>query len=366
PPRRHARGAEAAGAARRRARPRRLHEHHPLDPLHHQLGDALAARHGERLGPEVGEQHLHLAAVVAVDGAGAVEHGHAVAQRQPRARAHLGLEALWQLQHEPGRHQGTRAGLQAQGRSPRQRRQQVEPGGAFRLVGGQVEAATVREPDDSDGNGLSARLAAPGIPAPHVAAVISASRSAARATSRRATSPLSSSGQLSTPCAVTMCTVLRSPPMTPVEGDTSLATIQSAPLALRLALAYSTTFSVSAANPITSGGRTPCGSAAMVLRMSGFSTSSSVGAALAPFLIFCDACPATRQSATAAANTPISAGRAARTAASMSSAVSTRTTLTPGGSARLTGPHTSVTSAPSARASAAIATPCLPDERLAM
>ena len=32
---------------------------------------------------EVGEQHLHLAAVVAVDGAGAVEHGDAVAQREP-------------------------------------------------------------------------------------------------------------------------------------------------------------------------------------------------------------------------------------------------------------------------------------------
>ena len=32
----------------------------------------------------------------------------------------------------------------------------------------------------------------------------------------------------------------------------------------------------------------------------------------------------------------------------------------------LAGPHTSVTSAPSARASAAIAAPCLPDERLAM
>ncbi len=46
------------------------------------------------------------------------------------------------------------------------------------------------------------------------------------------------------------------------------------------------TFSVSAAKPITSGGRLPGRSAAMVLRMSGFSTSSSLGEALAPFLIF--------------------------------------------------------------------------------
>ena len=42
-----------------------------------------------------------------------------------------------------------------------------------------------------------------------------------------------------------------SPPMTPLAGDTSLATIQSQPLRASLALACSTTFSVSAANPIT-------------------------------------------------------------------------------------------------------------------
>ena len=71
----------------------------------------------------------------------------------------------------------------------------------------------------------------------------------------------------------------------------------------------------------------------MVLRMSGFSTSSSRGSSLPPFLIFSLDCVATRQSATAAANTAMSAGRAACAAASISRAVSTRTTFTPGGSA---------------------------------
>ena len=75
----------------------------------------------------------------------------------------------------------------------------------------------------------------------------------------------------------------------PVSGDTSLATIQSAPLALRLAEAYSVTFWVSAAKPMTRAGRLPGRSAAMVLRMSGFSISSSLGRALPPFLIFSDA-----------------------------------------------------------------------------
>ena len=70
--------------------------------------------------------------------------------------------------------------------------------------------------------------------------------------------------------------------MMPVSGETSLATIQSAPLVLRLPAACSTTFSVSAAKPITSGGRLPGRSEEMVLRMSGFSMSSSLGEAFAP------------------------------------------------------------------------------------
>ena len=84
------------------------------------------------------------------------------------------------------------------------------------------------------------------------------------------------------------------------------------------------------------------------------------------FLIFSFDCEATRQSATAAANTAMSAGSAARTALSISSAVSTRTVSTPAGGGTCVGPVTSVTRAPSAAASAAMALPCLPEERLAM
>jgi hypothetical protein len=100
--------------------------------------------------------------------------------------------------------------------------------------------------------------------------------------------------------------------------------------------------------------------------MSGFSVSASFGDAPAPFLILFACGLAARQSATAAANTATSAGSAFVTAASMSCAVVTLTTATPGGSGRLTGPDTSVTSAPAAAAAAAMAWPCLPDERLAM
>ena len=52
--------------------------------------------------------------------------------------------------------------------------------------------------------------------------------------------------------AVTSSMVLRSPPMMPVAGDTSLARIQSQPLRLSFSRALAATFSVSAAKPITS------------------------------------------------------------------------------------------------------------------
>jgi hypothetical protein len=48
-----------------------------------QLRDPLPAPHLERLLPQIGEDHLHFAAIVAVDRAGRVEAGDAVLQRQP-------------------------------------------------------------------------------------------------------------------------------------------------------------------------------------------------------------------------------------------------------------------------------------------
>ena len=62
-------------------------------------------------------------------------------------------------------------------------------------------------------------------------------------------------------------------------------------------------------------------------------------------------------SATAATITAISAGSAARTASRISSARSTWMVFTPTGSAIVTGPETSVTSAPSFASAAAIAWP---------
>ena len=125
------------------------------------------------------------------------------------------------------------------------------------------------------------------------------------------------------------------------------------------------TSSVSAANPTTNSGR-PVFIWLMVARMSGFSANSSTGNAPSRFLIFDPEAEATRQSATAAANTAASTGSAACAASSICCAVSTATTFTPSGGGTSAGPVTKVTSAPSAASALAIAAPCAPDDRLAM
>ena len=80
-------------------------------------------------------------------------------------------------------------------------------------------------------------------------------RDAIRSASRAATSGLVIAGQSSTPSPSTRWIVLLSPPKVPVPGDTSLARIQSQPLRRRFSSALATTFSVSAAKPMTRAGR---------------------------------------------------------------------------------------------------------------
>src|SRR4051794_37265683 len=299
----------------------------------------------------VDQEHADFATIVGVDGARRVQHGDAVLCGEPGARAHLRLVSLWQCDHEAGRDQRMLAKAERDRCFTWNRGQQIEPGGIRALVGRQRQAPAVRQLLHLQ-------------PDAHVATV-----SAMRVISAAATSSLVIAGQESTlispPSRFNRCTVLRSPPITPVAGETSLATIQSQPLRLSFALALSIRCSVSAAKPITSGGRLS-GSFATVARTSGFSTSCSGGIAMSVFLSFCAPSRATRQSATAAAKIATSTGRADSTCCNMSRAVSTCTARTPGGSSSPTGPVTKVTSAPAACAAAAIAKPCLPEDRLAM
>src|SRR6267142_7048980 len=187
------------------------------------------------------------------------------------ARPYLRFMSCRQRNRQPGRHHRVFAGRQDQGRIRRHRREQIEPGGVGALIGRQRQAFAVRQLADVDFHRRAHAVF------PNVLAIV--------ATSSVATCSLVITGQESTlmlstlvsaASRVSRCTVLRSPPITPVAGETSLATIQSQPLRAILALALSIRCSVSAANPITSGGRLSV-SFETVARISGFSTSCSGG-----------------------------------------------------------------------------------------
>ena len=186
-----------------------------------------------------------------------------------------------------------------------------------------------------------------------------------RSINARATSAFDCGGHDSTPAPVTRCTVLRSPPIMPVAGETSLATIQSQPFLSSLASALPIRSSVSAAKPMTRRGRFDL-RCATVERISGFSVSSMVGGRPC-FLILL---PAYMQRPPigdgGGKNGDVNGQRLFHRGQHLPAQLSTRTIVTPGGSGTLTGPLTSTTSAPAAAAAPAIAWPCLPEDRLAM
>ena len=83
----------------------------------------------ERLAAEIDQQHHDLAAIVGVDGAGAVEHGDAMLEREARARAHLRLVAGGSSSAKPVGTSARAPGAQLDRRSLGHAGDQIEPGG---------------------------------------------------------------------------------------------------------------------------------------------------------------------------------------------------------------------------------------------
>src|SRR6202043_1137081 len=104
------------------------------------------------------------------------------------------------------------------------RRQKIEAGRMNTLIGRQRQVGAVGQAKDVQFHVRHFSVAA--------------SVAAMRATSMSATFCFAAFGHDSTPSRVMRWTLLRSPPMMPVEGETSLATIQSQPLRASLARAF--------------------------------------------------------------------------------------------------------------------------------
>ena len=143
----------------------------------------------------------------------------------------------------------------------------------------------------------------------------------------------------------------------------SFATTRSRCLVSNLSRAFSTTFSLSAANPTSK--RLPFSRATSSSR-SAVGSNSNFNSPRRR-LILCFSVRAGRKSATAAALiTTVVCGNAARTAWRISSVVRTRSTRTPLGTGMAVGPLTKITSAPRRRAASATAYPIRPEDRLVM
>ncbi|MNT64915.1 hypothetical protein D3C72_2028550 [compost metagenome] len=92
-----------------------------------------------------------LAAIVAVDGAGRIQAGDAVLQRQTRAGPHLGLIARLQRDLQPGRDQLALSGGQHDRLELGHGGAQVHARRSRRLIGGQGQALGVGQAFDADG-----------------------------------------------------------------------------------------------------------------------------------------------------------------------------------------------------------------------
>lgn len=92
---------------------RHLDQLHQLDPLHQQLGDAVAAMHHDRLGRvEVDQRDLDLAAVAGIDGTGTVDNRKPNARSQSRPRMYQADHAERDGDRHARAHQGAPAGLE--------------------------------------------------------------------------------------------------------------------------------------------------------------------------------------------------------------------------------------------------------------
>lgn len=92
---------------------RDLDQLHQLDPLHQQLGDAVAAMHHDRLGRiEVDQRDLDFAAVAGVDGTGTVDDRKPNARSQSRPRVHQADHAERDGDRYARAHQGAPPGLE--------------------------------------------------------------------------------------------------------------------------------------------------------------------------------------------------------------------------------------------------------------
>jgi hypothetical protein len=98
------------------------------------------------------EDYMDLAAIIGVDGSGRIEHGDAMTDGEPGARAHLTFRTCRQSHANSGWDERPVAGRNRQRGSSGNRRQEIESGGVLALIGRQRQVRRVWEPHNLDVN----------------------------------------------------------------------------------------------------------------------------------------------------------------------------------------------------------------------
>ena len=114
----------------------------------HHLGNPHAAGDDEIVLAEIDQQHLHFAAIVAVDRAGRIEAGDTVLEGKSGAWADLRLEARRYFEDEAGRHQRPFSWSKRQWLCVRHGGTKIHAGSTSGFIGGQVQSIAIFQADE--------------------------------------------------------------------------------------------------------------------------------------------------------------------------------------------------------------------------
>ena len=119
------------------------------DRRHHHLRDSHPVLHRKCCAPKIHQRHLHLTAVITVNGAWRIRHANPMLRGQTGARSNLRFKAVWNCHGKSARNHRDVAGRKCHRRFDAG--VEVEARRVLGLVGGELRALVEAEETDFDG-----------------------------------------------------------------------------------------------------------------------------------------------------------------------------------------------------------------------
>lgn len=119
------------------------------DRRHHHLRDSHPVLHRKCCAPKIHQRHLHLTAVITVNGAWRIRHANPMLRGKTRPRSNLRFKAVWNCHGKSARNHRDVAGRKSHRRFDAG--VEVEARRVLGLVGGELRALVEAEETDFDG-----------------------------------------------------------------------------------------------------------------------------------------------------------------------------------------------------------------------